>query len=154
MPKKPGTEMKYSKRIVWLCIGAWGCLLALTIYESLLLPDRLVLEGIDVSPEMSQRQVWIYVWIASGLAIAIFGMRSGRWWIATIVVSALIFLVGWYLKGPMARVGPLDGYRLIWNSATQLGRFGPYLVRDLIVPLLHLLALVLALFGWRWESKS
>lgn len=146
--------MIYSTRIVWLSIAAWGCLLALTIYESALIPDRLILEGIDVSPELSRRQAWIYVWIAFGAAIAIVGMRSERWWIATTIVSTLIFLVGWYLRGPMSRVGPVDGYRLIWESATHLGRLGPYLVRDLIVPLMQLLAFVLALFGWRRERKS
>jgi hypothetical protein len=145
--------MKYCTRIVWLCIAAWACLLGLTIYESALIPDRLILEGNDVSPEMSRRQAWIYMWIACGVAIAVVGLRSKRWWIATTVVSALIFLIGWYLRGPMSRVGPVDGYRLIWESATQLSRLGPYLVRDLLVPLLQVLALVLALFGWRSERK-
>jgi hypothetical protein len=146
--------VKYRTRIVWLCIAAWGCLLALTIYETALIPDRLVLEGIDVSPELSLRQAWVFAWIASGVAIAIVGLRSERWWIATTVVSALVFLIGWYLKGPTSRVGPVDGYRLIWETATQLGRLGPYLVRDLLVPLLQIVALVLALLGGRRKRRS
>jgi hypothetical protein len=154
MPTNAGVEMKYSTRIICLCLAAWGCLLALTIYESALIPNRLVLEGIDVSPELSQRQTWIYAWIASGVAIAIVGLRAKRWWTFTTVASALIFLIGWCMKGPIWTVGPVDGYRLIWESATQLDRLGPFLVRDLLVPLLQLLALVLTLFGWRRERNN
>ena len=143
-----------STRIVWLCIAGWACLLALTIYESAMIPDHLVLEGIDVSPEMSHRQAWTFAWIASGLAIAIAGLWSMRGWRATTIVSALVFFVGWYLKGPMSRVGPLDGYRLMLESATQLGRVGPYLVRDLLVPLLLLIAIAFAILGWRRQARN
>ena len=137
-----------------LCLLGWACLLLLTIQSSLLIPEHFVVAGVDLGPDLSYRQHMLYVWVGSGLVVALIGLRFDHLWIATTAVSALIHLIGWILRGPIPRVGPVDGYRLMWRAATELDAVVPFLLRDIFVPLIFVLALTGALVTFFWKKSS
>jgi hypothetical protein len=142
-----------NRMLSWLCVGAWTGLLILTIYYSIRLPGHLTVQGVNVTQDLVRRQEIMYVWIAVGLAVALIGVRLQRWGSLTAVCSSLLYLVGWYLSGPMSSVGPIDGYRLMWQTATRFGLYVPFVVRHVLVPGAFVVALA-GSFLAMWRRKS
>lgn len=142
-----------NRTIQWLAIIAWTALLSLTIYNSWRIPNNLIVEGVDVTSDLVHRQNVIYVWIAVGLITAAIALRFDRWWRVADAVSALTYLVGWYFRGPMASAGPIDGYKLLWKTATELHLLVPFLVRDVFVPGV-LLVVLAGTIAARWKQGS
>lgn len=142
-----------NRKLSWLCAVTWTGLLILTIYYSIRLPSHLTVQGVNVTQDLERRQEIMYGWIAIGLALALIGLRFQRWGPLTAGCSSLLYLVGWYLSGPMSSVGPVDGYRLMWQTATRFGLYAPFVVRHVLVSGAFVVALV-GSFLVMWGRKS
>jgi len=138
------------RALIWICVCAWALLLFATLYDSLMLPKKFVVDGVDVTADLLHRQLLIYAWIAAGLCVALIGLRLSRWSVLTTVVSSLTYLIVWYARGPMSEVGAVEGYKLLWQTALRFHLYASFLIRDIVVPaaLLSVLAgAVLQLFS-------
>jgi len=137
----------------WVCVSAWAGLLAFTGYYSAMLPKHYLMGNIDVVPEIVHHQHILYAWSLAGLGVALVGLKVDRWWIPATIASSLTYLVGWYIRGPMLMVGPVDGFRLMWQTAITLGTYAQFIVRDVLAPAAFVVALVGALLSL-WRQKS
>lgn len=132
--------VRSSKLMLWCCVFAWALILGCTIYDSIAMPDQYVVSGVDVVSDLIIRQTVFYIWIAVGLGLSVLGLWRSNWRSAATCVSALTYLLVWYWKGPMRLVGPFDGYRLLWQMATELDLYFSFFVRDVLAPVLFLVA--------------
>jgi hypothetical protein len=127
--------MQVTPSIKWLCIVAWLLMLLLTAYYWAGLPKTFVIQQQDVSGEIWHRQSTIFIRIAIGLGLALISLPMKRWWPLAIIGSSLIYLVQWYFGGPLYRIGIVDGYHLLWQTALRFDLRSDFLVRDLVVPM-------------------
>jgi hypothetical protein len=138
----------------WMCVSAWALQLLLTVYYSVAMPRPFVAAGVDVTADLLHRLHLMYAWIGAGLGLALIGLRLRRWWVLTTIASSLTYLVVWYMRGPMALVGVVDGYRLLWQSAFRYGLYVSFLISDFLVPGTLILALTGAFFcAFRSDPK-
>jgi hypothetical protein len=117
------------------CIAAWLLILLLTAYYWAGLPKTFVIQHQDVSGEIFHRQSTILIRIAIGLGLALLSLPMKRWWSLAIIGSSLIYLVQWYFGGPLHRIGVIDGYHLLWQTALRFDLRSDFLIRDLFVPI-------------------
>jgi hypothetical protein len=133
--------------VKYLCVGAWALQLLLTAYYGMGLPKSFHIGAADVSPEVALRQQLMYGWIGIGLTLALVSLWLRKWWPLTVITSSLTYLVVWYLDGPMNLVGIVDGYLLMWRTASKFGLYVSFAIRDVAVPI----ALILSLVGTAWR---
>jgi hypothetical protein len=128
--------------VKYLCAGAWASQLLLTTYYGIGLPKSFHIGAVDVSQEVALRQQLMYGWIGVGLALALASLWLRRWWPLTVITSSLTYLAVWYLDGPMALVGIVDGYLLMLHTAVKFGLYVSFSIRDVAVPIALMLSLV------------
>ncbi len=130
----------------WLCALAWVLRLMFVIYVTIKSPEKTYFSGVDITADVNHRLVTVYVWIAAGLAVTAAGLPLRRAWDWTTITSSLIYFVVWYRSSSMRLVGVVEGYKLIWETAVRFEGYTTFTIRDLIIPLMMLIALLGALF--------
>jgi hypothetical protein len=113
-------------------------------YVSSGVPATPYFAGLNISRDVAHWQAIVYVWIAVGLSVGVAGLPLKRQWVWLTAGSSLIYLVAWYRAGPMRFAGPLQGYELMWQIATQLDLYTSFFVRDLIIPAAFVVTLLAA----------
>jgi hypothetical protein len=137
------------KLSVWGCIAAWIALAILTAYYSWTTPDKVTINEVDVSSEMAIGRLQVFLWIGIGGAFALISLAVRRWYFP-IPLSALVYLVVWYLTGTLPTAGLVEGYKLKWLTASMFG-YLPFVIRDVLLPLVFgfaFVASILAALGY------
>lgn len=154
--------MSTTRAMTWMALvvvaGAWACRLACVAVPALgdtgnPAAEALYLAELDgqaasravsgpptiatIANEVHQRATRLLIWIGLGLALCLVGAISRQGRCSAIVVSALLFLIGWINLDAYAHVGLLRGLdlklRLVEHDTARLLRF---LVLDGVLPLI------------------
>lgn len=141
-----------------LVVGAWICRLACVVVPGLgdtgnPAAEALYLAELDaqagsravsgpptiasIANEVHLRATRLLIWIGLGFAVCLVGAFSRRGRSSAVIVSALLFLIGWVNLDAYAHVGLLRGLdlklRLVEHDTGRLLRF---VVLDGVLPLL------------------
>jgi hypothetical protein len=118
----------------WICVFAWLLMLVLTLYSFSGSPKEFHMGGVDVSVEITHRQLVVLARTLLGLGLAVLALLAKRLWPLLLIASSLLYLTQWYFGGPMRLVGVIDGYRLLCQTSSKLDLRLDFAIRDLLVP--------------------
>jgi len=132
----------------WVCLASWCIALTLELYYLYIggVSGRVLLGTVDVSHSIRVGQAQGVAWHLIGIASAalVFLVRRG-WRLVLLIFSCLTYLVVWYLNGSLRRLGVVNGYHMHWYSARLLHYEMAFFIRDVILPLAFVGALVVGI---------
>ena len=130
---------------IFLGLAGWlvnGVLLAYYLFHS---PGAFSLAGVNVTYELINRQALGTLWVLIGLLLAAIPLIWKQYPNVVIPLSPLFYLIVWFSAGPFLTTGLVGGYKLAWKVATTLHLFPSFIVRDVLLPVIFLLALATTL---------
>jgi len=139
--------MKTSVAVV--CLAAW-LLAAIALLVFILgLPAKTVVSGIDVSHAANMLLVQQAIFIAVGLASAIWAWANRKWRLLLVVASSLLYLLHWFPWRAVSKVGLIATAKSMYLLGSTPGLQFISLIRDVVLPIAFAAAFILAILETR-----